>query len=363
MDVDHGSSVGDQDGGRQALRYAAPVQQLPEDAIAVPPGLAHLRRFPLDGALLLFDRSTGLTAICDGPETVHLRMRAPRVVQFAITNACNLACTFCSRDAGAASAWTATDAFVMLRDLSAQGTLEVAFGGGEPLVFKDIAGLVTRLHEETEVAVSLTTNGTRLTDSLVAALAPRVGQIRLSVYDDVEHRPVVARLAAHRARFGVNWLVTPARLPTLEEMLFDLLERGCRDVLLLSYNGPARGLHLSPAEAAELARRVRALGRALAGRMTLKLDVCWGERMEAVPRLIEPGPCPAGREFVVLTSDRRLAPCSFHHASFPVATAADVIRVWEQERAALALPARAPGCARALDFGLGEGPRSLPLAG
>jgi len=47
----------------------------------------------MDGALLLFDRATGMTAVCDGEETAHLRMRAPREVQFAITNACNLACT------------------------------------------------------------------------------------------------------------------------------------------------------------------------------------------------------------------------------------------------------------------------------
>lgn len=349
--------------GRSRVLYAAPVAERPEDLIPLPAPLAHLRRFPLDGALQLFDRRTGLTAICDGPETAHLRMRAPRVVQFAITNACNLACTFCSRDTAAESAWTAGDAFALLRDLSLRGTLEVAFGGGEPLVFKGFADLVRRLHEETELAVSLTTNGTAITDRLLPALVPHVGQIRLSVYDDVDHRPLVARLVAHRARFGVNWLVTPARLSRLEELLFDLLERGCRDVLLLSYNGRDRALHLAPTEGADLARRVRALGRALEGRMTLKLDVCWGERMETVPRLIEPGPCPAGREFIVLTSDRRLAPCSFHHLSFPIATADDVLRAWEQERASLAAPARDPGCARTPGLGLGASSRSLPLAG
>src|SRR6185437_3851544 len=105
------------------------------------------------------------------------------------------------------------------------------------------------------------------------------------------------------------------------------------------------------------------LGRALEGRMALKLDVCWGERMAAVPRLFAPGPCPAGREFVVLTSDKRLAPCSFHHVALPVAGAADVLRIWEQERAALASPARDPGCARSPGFGIdARSARALPLA-
>src|SRR6185369_15616796 len=105
----------------------------PEDDIAVPPQLAHMRRFPLDGALLLFDRDTGLTALCDGPETAHLRQRAPRVVQLGITNACNLACAFCCRELEAASEWTVESAFTLLAGLDRAGVLEVAFGGGEPL--------------------------------------------------------------------------------------------------------------------------------------------------------------------------------------------------------------------------------------
>jgi MoaA/NifB/PqqE/SkfB family radical SAM enzyme len=337
------------------------VSDRPEDAIAVPAALARLRRFALDGALLLFDRQTGLSAVCDGPETAHLRMRAPRVVQLAITNACNLACTFCSRDVDAESAWTADDAFLMLRDLSSRGTLEVAFGGGEPLVFKQFLYLVRRLFDETELAVSLTTNGTRLSTGIAGALAPYVGQIRLSVYDGIDHRPLIAELAGSGARFGVNWLVVPERLPQLEMFIFDLLEMGCRDVLLLSYNGQDRALHLAPEEAHSLAQRVRALGRALAGRMTIKLDVCWGNRMEGVPRLFGDTPCPAGREFIVLTSDKRLAPCSFHHRSYSIATADDVLRVWNEERDALAGAALDPGCARTLGFGLDDATRRLPL--
>lgn len=107
----------------------------PEDTIALPAPLARMRRFPLDGALLLFDRDTGWNALVDGPETAHLRMRAPRVVQLGITNHCNLACGYCSRDASAESAWTADDAFEMLAGLAREGVLEVAFGGGEPFAF------------------------------------------------------------------------------------------------------------------------------------------------------------------------------------------------------------------------------------
>jgi hypothetical protein len=323
----------------------------PEDLVGVPSALRGFRRFALDGALLLFDRDTGLTAICDGEETAHLRMRAPRVVQFAITNACNLACAFCSRDASVRSQWTADEAFDLLRDLDDARTLEVAFGGGEPLVFKGFIPLVQRLHRETRLAVSLTTNGTRLTSDVARALAPFVGQIRLSVYDDVDPAAPLDALDASGARFGVNWLVTPARLPALEATVFDLAARDCTDVLLLPYTGPDRALHLSGDQSRDLAARVALLERALRRRMVLKLGECWGERLDPVPTLLH-GPCAARREFVVVTSDRRLAACSFHNDSFPFASARELLDVWAGERDRLAAPAKNPGCARAPGYGL-----------
>jgi MoaA/NifB/PqqE/SkfB family radical SAM enzyme len=334
---------------------------LPEDAIVVPPPLDRWRRFALDGALLLFDRATGLSALCDGDETAGLRMRAPRVVQFAITNACNLACTFCSRDTEATSDWTPDTAFELLRDLDAAGTLEVAFGGGEPLVFRGFVDLVARLGRETRLAVSLTTNGTRLTPEVARALAPHVGQIRISLYDDVDVLPAISALAASGASWGVNYLVTPARLPDVETTVLDLATRGCRDVLLLSYNGLDPALHLSPPEARELTARVARLCRGLGRRMALKLDVCWGNRMEAVPTLFGLTPCAAGREFVVVTSDRRLAPCSFHHVSIPFDSPRELLARWQHDRVILATPARDPGCARTPGFGRERLHTSLPL--
>jgi MoaA/NifB/PqqE/SkfB family radical SAM enzyme len=322
------------------------------DDVEVPPALRHMRRFALDDALLLFDRDTGWNARCEGEQTVGLRQRAPRAIQFGITNRCNLACHFCSRDLAAASRWTAPDAFRFLAELAAAGVLEVAFGGGEPLAFAGMVDLVIRLHQETPLAVSLTTNGLLLDAAKIAALRGRHGQIRLSLYDDNDWRRTVARLADGGARFGVNYLVTPARLDSVEELVLELVALGCPDVLLLSYNGRDRALHVTGDASADLARRVKTLALALRGRAVVKLDVCWGERMEAVPRLFDRTDCGAGRDFVVVTSDRALMPCSFHHLSIPVASAAEVLQVWEARRDELARPSSLPGCARLADFGL-----------
>jgi len=317
-----------------------------------------VRPFPLDGAMLLFDRVTGQNVLCDGPETAHLRQRAPRAVQLGITNRCNLACTFCSRDLDAASAWTADTAFALLAGLADAGVLEVAFGGGEPFAFRGLDELIARLWDETPLAPSVTTNGLLLDDARLRRLRGRYGQLRVSLYDDNAWRATVARCADHDARFGVNYLVTPARLPTLEAIVLELVALGCADILLLSYNGADAALHLSPAQAQDLAARVRLLHRGLGARVDLKLDVCWGERMEAVPRLFDRADCGAGRDFVTITSDRMLQPCSFHHVAIPIRTADDVMVAW-RSRVELASPARTPGCAREPGYGLTRvGPRS-----
>jgi hypothetical protein len=336
----------------------------PEDLIDLPPELGALpgvRRYALDGALLLFDPRTGLTAICDGDETRHLRRRVPRVVQFAITNACNLRCGFCSRDVTEASTWTVETAAELLGDLSRAGVLEVAFGGGEPFVFRGLPELLHRLRDETELAVSVTTNGTRLDDAMLDRIDGAYAQLRVSAYDDNDLRTTVTRLAARRACFGVNWLVTPARLARLEDDLIELVELGCRDVLLLAYNGDDRALHLDRAAWEGTAQRIARLARALGGRVAFKLDICWGDRMAGVPQLFGVEACGAGADFVVISSDRRLRPCSFHDVSFPVGTAADVLRVWSAQRDRLAAPATQPGCARAPDFGYARLARHLPV--
>lgn len=329
----------------------------------IPSWLRHMRPYALDGALLLFDRDTGLNALLDGPETAHLVRRAPRVLQFALTNHCNLACTFCSREVDARSEWTLDGAATFLSEMAAHGVLEVAFGGGEPLVFKRFAELVCRLYDETPLAISFTTNGTLLDRPLLDRLAGKIGQVRLSIYDDADWRSQVRLLASAGARFGINHLVTPARATTLTDTVLELVELGARDVLLLSYNGEDRSLHLAPEALARLDAEVVALHRALRGRAELKLDVCWGNRLPSVPRAIEPeNGCGAGRDHLVITSDHGVQPCSFHHRSWPFETADEAMEIWRAQAAPMRGPTAAPGCAREPGFGLARSQRSLPIA-
>src|SRR6185369_3467854 len=144
----------------------------------------HFRAHPIDGAMLYFHADTGTHVRVQTPATRALAREAPRVVMFGVTNACNLACSFCSRDAARASEWTLESAARVLEGLAEAGTLEVAFGGGEPFAFRAFEALLLRLHATTSLALNVTTNGTLLRDDELARLRGVIGQVRLSIYDD-----------------------------------------------------------------------------------------------------------------------------------------------------------------------------------
>lgn len=229
-------------------------------------------------------------------------------------------------------------------------------------MFKGFVDLVRRLYDETPLGVSFTTNGTLLTAPILRSLEGKIGQVRLSIYQECDWRAQVRLLHETGARFGINYLVTPERLERLADVLLELVELGARDVLLLSYNGADPALHLSTEQLAVLDRDLATIWRALSHRAELKLDVCWGDRLPSLPRALSPEEgCGAGRDHVVIHSDKTLSPCSFHHLAYPFESADDVLRLWAQQRIPMRAPTAAPGCAREADYGLSRTRRSVPI--
>lgn len=302
------------------------------------------RHHPLDGAALYFQPASGVHVRVATDATRGLRRAAPRVAMFGITNACNLACDFCSRDATRPSQWTVATAAAALHGLAAAGTLEVAYGGGEPFVFRGFAELVAELAATTALAQHVTTNGTRIDRASWAPFAGRFGVVRLSIYDGVDWRAPAAVLADAGQRWGANVLCDAARLAALPALLVELAARGARDVSLLSYVGgdPARQLDAAGE------RRLAAIIEA--SPLPCRVSVCLGDRL-GVARLDgrdAAGDCGAGRDFISVTPDRRVQSCSFQAASAPGATAAELLDAWRTAVAAMNAPAPRIGCARAL---------------
>jgi MoaA/NifB/PqqE/SkfB family radical SAM enzyme len=309
------------------------------------------RLHPLDGKLLLFERKSGLNALLEGEETAHLERVAPRTLLIAVTNVCNLTCHFCYRNLKSPSEWTYESLLEFCQEASAWGVLEGAFGGGDPMLFKNWEQFIHELYDTSELCINFTTNGMLLTESFLKSIEGKYGNIRLSIYDTNHYEQTIELLVGCGARFGINWLITPDELPGIESKFLRLLGLGVRDFLLLSYKGADKSMHFNPAQYAEFAAFVNKMYQALNGLAQIKLDVCWGDVLPDVPRLFEMADCGAGDDFLSITSDKHLKPCSFHHWTIPFETLADVRHYWEQKRK-VQQAAHIGGCARLPERGL-----------
>ncbi len=318
--------------------------------VYLPTELRHLnwQAYPLDSKLLLFNRDTGINVLLEGDETAHFECIAPRTLLIAITNICNLSCSFCYRDLKLASAWTYETLLEFCRAASDWGVLEVAFGGGEPMLFKGWQRFIHELYDTSSLCINFTTNGMLLTDAFLKSIEGKYGNIRISLYDTNDWSTSIQRLVTTGARFGVNWLITPGELPQMEAKFLNLLSLGVRDFLLLSYKGNDPSLHLSYQQYDEFTTFVTRMHHSLNGIAQIKLDVCWGDAVQNVPVLFERNDCGAGSDFISITSDRQIKPCSFHHWSIPFQTLDDVRAYWEKKHAQRQAAAIA-GCARLQD--------------
>jgi len=324
-----------------------PFRNRPEDA--------GFRPYSLDGARLFFHPESGTSIRVCNDATLDERRRAPRVAMFGITNACNLSCDFCSRDIARKSKWTVDSAFEALQGLSDAGTLEVAFGGGEPFAFRGFAELVEKLRKQTPLALHVTTNGTLLTDDTWPAFANRFGQVRLSIYDDATWRRCANVFAKTGQRWGLNLLVEDSALDSLAARLEEFAKAGCHDVSILSYVGEAKERSLSTAGRQQLAHILER------SPVPCRLSVCMGDSVP-IDRLFagidNDGDCGAGYDFVSITPDQAVQSCSFQEHSVPANTAEEILLAWSLQRARFAQPSTRRGCARVLPL-LGT-PKALP---
>jgi hypothetical protein len=285
--------------------------------------------------MVYFHPPTGTYLRVISEHTQHLVSDAPRAVMFGITNACNLRCDFCSRDQARDSLWTVDSAFEVLRDLANAGTLEVAFGGGEPFLFRGFATLIRRLHAETALALHVTTNGTHL--GALAELRGMLGIVRVSVYEQTDLVTIAAAMTSQK--WGANILVDDGALFGLNHTLKLLASLGAHDVSLLSYIGAGR--QLSSAGERVLAQIVKE------SPLPVRMSVCFGQRIGVTQFApFAQNDCGAGADFVSITPDRKLQSCSFQDEGFVVSSAADVLMVWRDQQRTLRQASTRDGCAR-----------------
>lgn len=192
----------------------------------------------------MFDRLTGANVLFDEMEVPRaLWSTAPRHVSIALTNACDLCCSYCYAPKKRAElkldvvkGW--------LHELDANGTLGVGFGGGEPTLYPQFLELCNYATANTRLAISFTTHGHHLNDMLLMRLKGNIHFVRVSVdglnatYERLRRRPfsiIKQRIIALRGvvPFGINYVINDDTLPDLENMIDFASDMGASEFLLL----------------------------------------------------------------------------------------------------------------------------------
>ncbi|MBR7828876.1 radical SAM protein [Actinospica sp. MGRD01-02] len=249
----------------QAIEWAAPLHRIAPRASyrsgMIMPVTCKVRLS--EAGVHLFDRRSGLNVLLDEVDVPPQRYSlAPRYLSIALTNACELRCSYCyapksaaALDVGRVIAWST--------ELDGAGCLGIGFGGGEPTAHRQFVELCTSVARSTSMAVTFTTHGHRLTPGMVEALRGSVHFARLSVdgigatYERLRHRPfdsvvLAANLLRSITPIGINVVVNGDTVGDLDDLAEFAVGVGASELLLLPEQPTKATSGISDADAQRL---------------------------------------------------------------------------------------------------------------
>ena len=192
----------------------------------------------------LFDRRSGLNVLLDELHPKEAAWsKSPRQISIALTNVCDLRCGYCYAPKHKASLRT-DQVLDWLKELDSEGCLGIGFGGGEPTLHPDFVNICKRVAGETQLAVTFTTHGHRLTPQMVESLKGSIHFARISIdgvgstYEEQRGRSFAHLLRgvesiAAISSFGINVVVNERTVAELD-VLNELAQKfGASELLLL----------------------------------------------------------------------------------------------------------------------------------
>jgi MoaA/NifB/PqqE/SkfB family radical SAM enzyme len=194
--------------------------------------------------LHFYDRITGLHILADEVQIpVEDRDEGPEVISIAVTNVCDLSCAFCYAPKSRHTL-SVPEVIHWCRELDQLGTLEVAFGGGEPTLLPGLAETCRTIWTETKLGISITTHGQHLNEQLWQNLKGFVSVVRVSIdapeplYSSIRSLPLARTIKNIRQMegtvpIGINTVVNTQTLGGLDELSALVRDLGAVDWLLL----------------------------------------------------------------------------------------------------------------------------------
>ena len=171
-----------------------------------------------------FLQNTAVPNTLSAPETVHL----------SITGQCNLNCAFCYGKSKANDLST-TQIFNLIDGLSSMRVFQLAIGGGEPFLRKDIFEVIDYCRQKNIIA-NITTNGTLVTDYVAKKIKNKVGQVNISYNESVavnKFENALSILLKNDINVGINLLITKDILPEFDKIIKKLLNYKITKIIVL----------------------------------------------------------------------------------------------------------------------------------
>jgi MoaA/NifB/PqqE/SkfB family radical SAM enzyme len=192
-----------------------------------------------------FDRNTGLHFLIDeiSPSLNECSI-APRTFSIAITNDCNANCHFCHVPKG--KTYLSKEFLIdFCKKIDELGSLDIAIGGGEPLLHPDIVEICKSIWINTKLGISITTNGQLLTESLIDDLSGCVSFLRISIdsVDENNYKKIrsfdlktlsnnILKIKG-KIPFGINMVVNEQTISELDKIIEFAQIIGAEELLLL----------------------------------------------------------------------------------------------------------------------------------
>ncbi|WP_246560133.1 radical SAM protein [Geobacter grbiciae] len=277
----------------------------------------------------------------------------PTFLSFNVSNRCNERCPMCNVWRSPADELDIPELERIFADLKRFGILLVEISGGEPFLRDDLPGIFALL-DRLGLLYSVTTNGTVWRDDVVRALGRAEGIVQLAVSIDSLNPDIYAVLRGSRSLDAVLANVrrlSDARLPVPLKVNFTMSGQNWGETFAMLNFARARGMYLSvfpvnlgagrqhsadaPAlapgdeqrarmaevfrELAHLRRRGEPLWE-YSGFYELAADYLQGKPV---------GPCGAGRLYLDLHADGKLAVC-LEHAPVADLRREGIAAAWER---------------------------------
>lgn len=269
---------------------------------------------------LCFDRRTGLNILFDEIKPMEYS-QGPAMVSFAVTNMCNLRCPHCFVQKG-----TSILNFNRLKEwffeLDAIGCLGVGLGGGEPLLHPDFADICRFIHQQTDMACTVTTNATLLTEELLETVSIDIDFCRISMdgWGETHQRlrgvsfdSLTTRLenAAKAMSVGVNYLVNDDTVYELPQVVPILESFGVLELLFLPEIGPDRKRSVTAKTMAELRKWIQGYEGPM--RIRASESAC----DSSFPAVFPPGDCSL-QQYVHVDANGIMKATSYASSGIPI---------------------------------------------